>query len=152
VIRIGEIKDSNLVARRFMTSKGVVVASPDYLKQHGQPRQLDDLKEHHIVAYSLASTPNVWEFSKEGHQSSVKFSPRLICDSAELEAAMAIKGIGITRLPLFCCEQAVANGELKIILEDYDQPELGVYAVFQHRQYMTAKVRAFVDFLIESFG
>ena len=44
-------------------------------------------------------------------------------------------------------EQAVANGELKIILEDYDQPELGVYAVFPHRQYMTAKVRAFVDLL-----
>jgi DNA-binding transcriptional LysR family regulator len=135
-----------------MSCKGVVVASPAYLKRHGQPTTLEDLAHHDILTYSLMPAPNIWEFKKDGKQSSVKFNPRLSCDSAELEAAMAIKGIGITRLPLFCCQQAIDKGELKIILDDYDQHELGMYAVFPHRQYLTAKVRAFVDFLVDQFA
>ena len=74
-----------------------------------------------------------------------------MCNSAEIEVAMAVQGIGITRLPLFTCEQEVASGDLQIILEGYDQMELGVYAVYPHRQYLTAKVRAFVDFVVEAF-
>lgn len=78
-------------------------------------------------------------------------NPRLICDSAELEVSMVKHGIGITRLPLFSCEKEIQNGEVEIILDDYDKLEIGVYAVFPHRQYLTAKVRAFVDFLVEKF-
>jgi len=74
-----------------------------------------------------------------------------MCNSAEIEVVMALQGIGITRLPLFACEQEVANGDLQIILEDYEQPERGVYAVYPHRQYLTAKVRAFVDFIVAKF-
>ena len=74
-----------------------------------------------------------------------------MCNSAEIEVAMVAQGIGITRLPLFTCEQEVASGDLQIILEDYDQMEFDVYAVYPHRQYLTAKVRAFVDFVVEAF-
>lgn len=64
---------------------------------------------------------------------------------------MAVQGIGITRLPLFTCEQEVVNGELKVILEDHEQLELDIYAVNPHRQCLIAKVRAFIDFLVNSF-
>ncbi len=152
VIRVGEIKDSNLVARKFTSSHSVVVASPDYLKRRGQPKQVEDLAQHDCIAYSLLPAPSQWVFYKNGVRSSVTVDPRAMCNSPEIEVAMVVHGIGITRLPLFTCEKEVASGELQVILEDYDQLNYGVYAVYPHRQYLTAKVRAFVDFVVDAFA
>jgi DNA-binding transcriptional LysR family regulator len=152
VIRVGEIKDSNLVARKFTSSRGVVVASPDYLERKGCPKQAEDLAQHDCIAYSLLPTPTQWVFYKDGVRTSVMVDPRAMCNSAEIEVAMVVQGIGITRLPLFTCEQEVANGDLQIILDDYDQLKLDVYAVYPHRQYLTAKVRAFVDYVVAAFA
>jgi DNA-binding transcriptional LysR family regulator len=152
VIRVGEIKDSNLVARKFTSSRGVVVASPDYLERKGCPKQAEDLAQHDCIAYSLLPTPKQWVFYKDGVRTSVMVDPRAMCNSAEIEVAMVVQGIGITRLPLFTCEQEVANGDLQIILDDYDQLKLDVYAVYPHRQYLTAKVRAFVDYVVAAFA
>jgi DNA-binding transcriptional LysR family regulator len=152
VIRVGEIKDSNLVARKFTSSRGVVVASPDYLKRKGCPKRAEDLAQHDCIAYSLLPTPTQWVFYKDGVRTSVTVDPRAMCNSAEIEVAMAVQGIGITRLPLFTCEQEVANGDLQIILADYDQLKYDVYAVYPHRQYLTAKVRAFVDYVLDAFA
>ena len=152
VIRVGEIKDSNLVARKFTSSRHVVVASPDYIKRRGNPETVEQLAQHDCIAYSLMPMPTQWDFYKDGVRSSVTVDPRAMCNSDVIEVAMVKQGIGITRLPLFFCEQEVANGELQIILEDYDQVKLGVYAVYPHRQYLTAKVRAFVDFVVEEFA
>lgn len=151
VIRVGEIKDSNLVARKFTSSRAVVVASPDYIKRKGCPKLAEDLVHHDCIAYSLLPTPTQWSFHKEGIRTNVTVDPRAMCNSAEIEVAMVTQGIGITRLPLFTCEQEVASGDLQIILEDYDQIKYDVYAVYPHRQYLTAKVRAFVDFVVDAF-
>jgi hypothetical protein len=91
------------------------------------------------------------EFFKKGVRTNVTIDPRAMCNSSVIEVAMVVQGIGITRLPLFTCEKEVANGDLKIILDDYDQVKFNVYAVYPHRQYLTAKVRAFVDFIVEAF-
>jgi len=152
VIRVGEIKDSNLVARKFTSSRGVVVASPDYLKRHGCPKRAEDLPQHDCIAYSLLPTPTQWVFYKDGVRTRVTVDPRAMCNSAEIEVAMAVQGIGITRLPLFTCEQEVANGDLQIILAEYDQLKYDVYAVYPHRQYLTAKVRVFVDYVVDAFA
>jgi len=152
VIRVGEIKDSNLVARKFTSSRGVVVASPDYLERKGCPKRAEDLAQHDCIAYSLLPTPTQWVFYKDGVRTSVMVDPRAMCNSAEIEVAMVVEGIGITRLPLFTCEQEVANGDLQIILDNYDQLKLDVYAVYPHRQYLTAKVRAFVDYVVAAFA
>lgn len=151
VIRVGEIKDTSLVARKFTSSRGVVVASPDYIKRKGCPKQAEDLAQHDCIAYSLLPTPTHWDFYKKGVRSSVTVDPRVMCNSAAIEVAMVAQGIGITRLPLFTCEPEVASGDLKIILEDYDQIKFDVYAVYPHRQYLTAKVRVFVDFVVDAF-
>lgn len=152
VIRVGEIKDSNLVARRFTSSRAVVVASPDYIKRRGCPRRAQELAQHDCIAYSLLPTPTQWNFYKNGVRSVVTVDPRALCNSAAIEVAMVVQGIGITRLPLFTCEEEVASGQLQIILEDYDQIQFDVYAVYPHRQYLTAKVRAFVDFVVDAFA
>lgn len=151
VIRVGANKDSNLVARKFTSSHGVVVASPDYLRRRGIPKNAEQLAEHDCISYSLLPTPNLWEFYKDGVRSTVTVTPRAMCNNAALEVAMVQQGIGITRLPLFTCEEEVNNGQLKVIMQDYDQIQYDVYAVYPHRQYLTAKVRAFVDFLVEVF-
>lgn len=151
VIRVGVTKDSNLVTRKFSSSKGVVVASPEYIKRKGCPDTAEDLAQHDTVAYSLLPTPTLWDFVRDGKRTSINIDPRVMCNSAEIEVAMVKQGIGITRLPLFACEQEVARGELEIILKNYEQPVFGVYAIYPHRQYLTAKVRAFVDFLVEEF-
>ncbi len=151
VIRVGETRDSNLVARKFTSTKSVTVASPEYLKRRGRPQQAEDLLQHETISYSLLPSPAVWEYVKDGKRYNINTDPRVMCNSAEIEVVMALQGIGITRLPLFACEQEVANGDLQIILEDYEQPERGVYAVYPHRQYLTAKVRAFVDFIVAKF-
>lgn len=152
VIRVGAIKDSNLVARKFTSSYSVVVASPDYLKRKGTPKQVEELQHHDCIAYSLLPAPNQWVFYKDGARSSVTIEPRATCNSAEIEVAMVLQGIGITRLPLFTCEKEVASGKLKIILDDYDKIQYDIFAVYPHRQYLTAKVRAFVDFLVGEFS
>jgi len=151
VIRAGKIQDSNLVARKFTTSKSVVVASPDYLKKNGRPSQVSELEQHACLAYSLLPNPTLWNFVKDGSHTAVNINPRLMANNAGLEVAMAVNGVGIGRLPLFCCEQEITKGRLEIILQDYEQPEIGVYAVYPHRQYLTARVRAFVDFLVDKF-
>ena len=152
VIRVGEIKDSNLVARKFTSSKHVVVASPGYIKRKGCPKTVEELPQHDCIAYSLLPVPTQWDFYKDGVRSSVNVEPRALCNSADIEVAMVKQGIGITRLPLFTCEQEVEKGDLNIILDDYDQRQLDVFAVYPHRQYLTAKVRAFVDFLVDEFA
>ena len=152
VIRISKIKDSNLVARKFTSSRAVVVAAPAYLERRGYPKQAEDLADHDCIAYSLLPSPTQWTFYKEGKRSIVTVEPRVMCNAAQIEVAMAVQGIGITRLPLFACEQEVARGELQIIMQEYDQLKLDVYAVYPHRQYLTTKVRVFVDFLVDAFG
>ena len=152
VIRVDDIKDSNLVARKFTSSMGVVVASPDYLKRKGCPKRAEDLAQHDCIAYSLLPTPTQWSFHKDGVRTNVTVDPRAMCNSSIIEVAMVVNGIGITRLPLFTCKKEVDNGDLKVILDDYDEITHDVYAVYPHRQYLTAKVRAFVDFLVEAFA
>jgi len=152
VIRVGHISDSNLVARAFTKSRNVVIAAPEYLRRYGTPEHVSDLHQHHCITYSLASNPLNWEFRKNGEPVQVKVSARAQCNNAEIMVALTCDGIGITCMPFFNCEREVDEGRLKIILDDYDLPEYGVYAVYPHRQYLTAKVRVFVDYLVECFS
>lgn len=151
VIRVGNIKDSNLVARKFTQSHGVVVASPGYLARKGAPSSAEELVDHDCIAYSLLPNPTTWDFIKDGNRSRIDIRPRVLCNSAEIEVSMALQGVGITQLPLFTCEKEVECGDLVVVLSDYTPPQFDVYAVYPHRQFLTAKVRVFVDYLIEHF-
>ena len=152
VIRVGHISDSSLVARAFTKSKSVIIASPEYLRRYGTPKKAAELEQHHCIGYSLLPNPLSWEFRKGDEHISVKVSARALCNNAESMVALTCGGIGISRMPLFNCKKEVDEGKLKIILDDYEHPEFGVYAVYPHRQYLTAKVRVFVDYLVECFS
>ncbi len=146
-IRVGKLKDSGLIAKKLLTTKGVVVASPYYLKRKGTPYSPEQLKEHDCISFSLSRNPAHWHFENE----SVEINPKVLCDSAELERAMALAGVGITRLPRFVCEEDLTQGKLKQILSGYERMDIGIYAVYPHRKFLSAKVRVFIDYLQEHF-
>ena len=153
VLRIGNLKDSNLIIRRINTSRGVIVAAPSYWQRRGRPSHPTELAKHDCISYSYKQTPSYWEFvDLEAKAIGVNVPIRVQCNSAELEAAMAVAGLGVTRLPAFVIEQELAKGLLEIALEDYERPPLGIFAVYPHRLHLSAKVRVFIDFLAERFG
>lgn len=152
VIRVGDLADSSLISRRITQTKGTIVASPGYLKKQGYPKHPSELTEHDCISYSYAKSPNYWEFSESDSKVfGVKISPRLSCNSAEMEMALVLAGSGITRLPLYICEKQIAKGELIEILSGYEKTSMGIYAIYPHRLHLSAKVRAFIDFLAEQF-
>lgn len=153
VIRVGQLKTSSLISRRIASSRGVIVAAPDYWDRRGRPAHPSELTDHDCISYSLMRSPERWEFSEsDGRKIGVDIRTRVLCNSAELETALAVAGLGVTRLPAFACARELAEGRLEPVLEAYGRPEIGVYAIYPDRHHLPAKTRAFVDFLADRFG
>ena len=100
----------------------------------------------------MLPTPTLWTFFKDGQRITINVEPKAICNSSHIEVSLVSQGIGITRVPLFTCEKEIEQGKLQIILDDYDVVPFEIFAVYPHRQYLTAKVRAFVDYVVEAFN
>ncbi len=153
VIRIGQLKDTSLIARQIGVTRGLTVASPDYWKAHGRPRRPQDLENHQGISYALMSSPARWEYIDENDEPVVvNMNVRVKCNSAELETILATRGVGVTRLPEFVCTKELADGLLEPVLEEFTGPSIGVYAVYPHRRHLSPKVRVFIDFLVAKFS
>ena len=153
VLRIGQLKDTSLIARQIGVTRGVTVASPDYWKVHGKPRHPKNLESHTAISYALMSNPARWEYIDEnGEPLAVNMNVRVKCNSAELETILATRGVGVTRLPEFVCAKELADGLLEPVLEEFVGPSIGIYAVYPHRRHLSPKVRVFIDFLVAKFG
>ena len=153
VIRVGQLKASSLICRRIASSRGVIVAAPDYRDRRGRPAHTSELSGQACISYSLMRSPERWDFVEpDGRRVSVDIRTRVLCNSAELETALAVAGLGVTRLPAFACARELAEGRLQSVLDDYGRSEIGVYAIYPERRHLPAKTRVFIDFLIERFG
>jgi len=147
-IRVGALEDSGLISTRLAESRGVVVASPIYWDRFGRPTQPTDLTAHKCISYSNMPTPGEWMFQSETNGTEkVKLEIATLCNSAELETALAVAGKGVTRLPEFTCKEELASGNLEIVLADYEMEPLGIYAIYPHRAHLSVKVRAMVEFI-----
>ena len=152
-IRVGPLKDTSLKARKICESRRVVVASPAYLEKHGVPRQPRDLTQHNCLAYNLSSTLNDWPFRSGGRMSSVTVQGNFRGNSGEMLRHMALAGLGIARLGWFQVGEDVHTGRLVPLLEEFHAGELqGIYAVFFGQKHTSARVRCFVDYLVEKLG
>ncbi|MCP4382142.1 MAG: LysR family transcriptional regulator [Hyphomicrobiales bacterium] len=148
VVRAGRLDDTDLIATRLDTARLLTVAAPDYLGGHGTPATPADLTGHTLIDFSQREIAARWSYRGEGGTTvAVTVAPRVVCNSAETEAALAIAGVGITRLPSFACSAELVSGALVPILEAFEEPPIGVYAVYPSRAHLAAKVRVFVDFL-----
>ena len=153
VVRAAQLDDTELIAKRLLTSRRLTVASPAYLDAHGEPSSPEELAEHTLIDFAHRRIAGTWNYIRgDGSEIRVNVTPRVVCDSAETEAALAVAGIGITRLPSLACRDELASGALVPILTAFEKPPLGVYVVYPSRSHLAAKVRAFVDFLSDKFA
>jgi DNA-binding transcriptional LysR family regulator len=152
VVRIAALEDSSLIARKIAPCKRVLCASPDYLRQQGIPKVPQDLAIHHCLVYSNELKPDTWVLHGATGVESVKVNGPVCADNGDILKAAAVAGLGITLLPTFIVGPDLREGKLQQILPDYCPPEISIYAVFPSRQYLSAKVRTFIDFLSAYFG
>jgi len=151
-IRIGSAGGETVVARKLGEARMVACASPAYLKAHGAPGTPEDLARHRCLTYEYMPVRNVWPFrGKDGREHAVRVSGPLHSNNGDLLAAAAVAGVGIAYEPEFILGPDLKAGRLVPVLTSYTAPLGPIYAVYPSRRYLTAKMRAFVDFLAQRF-
>ena len=154
-IRVGKLADSSLIARRLAPCRHVVCGSPGYLQAHGEPRSPEELQSghHDCLAYSNRSASEEWRFRVDGEWQVVRGpTTRLAANNGDVLRDAAIQGVGVVVLPTFIVSEPLRRGELKAVLCDFELDDPAIYAVWPPNRGLSAKVRAFVDFLGERFG
>ena len=149
-IRFGQLPDSGLHARRLGETGRVVLASPDYLAKAGVPQTPADLAHHNCLDFSFRRLEPGWPFRENNQDYMLAVSGNVIANNGETLVELALQGIGITRVGCFHVQQALATGQLVALLEDYNpQDREAIHAVFIGGHTMPARVRVFVDYLVE---
>lgn len=150
-IRIGTLGDSSLVSKRLATTRIVLCASPEYLRQHGRPEHPGDLARHHTINYSYWSGGGEWRFDGPEGVARVRVRPRLLSNNGETCVAAALQHQGIALQPAFLVGEDIKAGRLVELMPQYRSLVLGVHAVYPSRKHVAPKVRALIDYLAESF-
>ena len=151
-IRIAELRDSSLKARRICPIRLMLCASPAYLERHGSPRDPAELAGHQVLLYDIGGGPVLKLGDGRGGDLSVPVSPRLVANNGDFLRDMAIDGHGIILTPTFIAWQALATGDLQPLLREYWPPPLNAHAVYPQTRYLSQRARRFIDFLAERFG
>jgi len=152
VIRITQLKESSLIARKLAPCRVVLCASPDYLKVHGRPMSPDDLKRHTCLHYAYVEGGKNWVLNGPDGEHRIRIHAQLTVNNGDVLCTAARQGLGIASLPTFIVGEAVRAGDLEIILPAYQAPEINIYAVYASRKHLSAKVRAFIDFAVAQIG
>ena len=152
-LRIADMPDSSLRARRLGDVKLHVIASPSYLAERGRPTHPSDLGTHDCLCYSNAPTPDVWRFAGPGQQNVViQVRARITVNSGDAMLPALRAGIGIARLPDFIVGDGLASGELEEVLVDWRPPPLGLHLVTPPSRLRPARVEALLDFITNNHG
>jgi DNA-binding transcriptional LysR family regulator len=149
-IRFGYLADSPLTARRIGDTGEVIVASPDYLARHGVPLQPEDLLQHNCLRFNFRRAAPDWPFRRDGEYFSLKVTGTVEGNSGDALAQFARLGTGIARIGAFSVADDLRRGDLVPLLEAFNPGDREpIHAVFVGGAAMPARVRAFVDFLLE---
>jgi DNA-binding transcriptional LysR family regulator len=149
-IRIGELPDSSLIARRLGPCRHLVCGAPEYFKRRGVPRVPEDLQDHNAITFKYQKAPTAWQFAApNGHLITVPVSGSIqMNNSLGLRQAL-LQGAGVTLTPTFVVGKDVRAGHLQSVLTDYTVLKPSIYAVYPQRRHLSPKVRAFLEFMIE---
>lgn len=153
-VRIGELADSSLVARRIGTTQRVLIASQSYMrslpKHVKAPKAPQDLEYHNCIVYSELATQNAWTFTAGagasaalGTQTTIRVQGNLQTNSSEVIRASVLSGMGIGYAPTWLFEQDLASGDLRVLLPDWPAPSLPIHLVSPPQRRESAKVKAF---------
>ena len=151
-IRIGELKDSSLIGRKLGVIRFDTVASSAYLEDKGIPRHPSELSQHDGLFYSNISDKQQWLFLDQHKALSVVPQARLRANNGDFLTRAALKGLGIYQCPTFLVDEYIRNGDLRVILEQYNRKQLGIYALFPPGRLIPRRARVLTDFLHAQFG
>ncbi len=152
-IRVGEMEDSSLRARKIADTTRRMVGSPSYFQKYGRPMRIDDLNEHKLLHYSSQSSGNVWKVpAPSGEVRQVRTAGWLSVNDGQSLLNAAIAGLGIAYLPSFLYADALEQGLVEDAIPELPTDVQGIYAVYPPGRFTQPKVRAFIDFLVAAFN
>ncbi len=150
-IRVGEVTDASLVARRIGAAVVDTVASSTYLEGRGEPTHPSELVGHDCLLFTRIGDPTRWDFVGDQGPLSVAVDGRMRSDGIEALAAAAAAGLGIARIPLWLVREELADGRMRRILRDWRATPRPIFAIYPSRRFLAARTRIVIDFLVDEF-
>ena len=151
-VRIGGRQDSSLIRRRLAPNRRLLCASPAYLEAHGTPETPDDLTHHNCLTHSPEGPHGEWLFTDGGHEHAVRLRGTVRTNSFAVLRDAALAGAGIVRLAGYLVGEDLRAGRLVTVLDEYVAQDAEISVVYPTRRHLSPKVRAFVDYLVETIG
>lgn len=151
-IRFGPLQNSTLIARKLLTMRLVVVASPEYIITNGKPMHPSALSTHNCLLQISSPDPEHWDFIINERAEKFRVSGSFTSNSPSAIANMAVGGLGIGRCPLYTAEPYLKSGELVLLFEDNMASTFNLYAVYPSGRHLTVRVRKLVDHLVAALG
>jgi len=148
-LRVGALQDSNLIAKKLCDTPAMLIASPEYLANHGVPFEPTELMNHQWLALSVQASPHSKTFyhKKTAEQKQVSLQGSISINSVEAIISAALSGLGVAMLAKVTVEEALNAGKLVCLLPDYQAAPVPIYAVYPHREHLPAKVKVFLKLL-----
>lgn len=151
-VRVGPLEDSSLIARKIGYLRNVIIASPDYLAQHGAPQSLDDLRNHRCINYVQPNgRPRQWQFDTPSGQVGVDIDAHLLINDAESVIQAVVAGLGITQAPHVIAACMLDFGKLELVMTDTISTGKPVWIVYPQKKHLSARVQAFIEWVREVF-
>jgi LysR family transcriptional regulator for bpeEF and oprC len=153
VVRVGELEDSSLVAKRIGTFEGVTCAAPAYLEKYGEPHSIESLADHRAVHYFSGRTGRIvdWSFMMDGRATDVAVKGVMSVNDAEAYVTCGLKGFGLIQPGHYMVAQHLESGALREVLTHLKPPSMPISVVYLHNRHLSPKVRVFVDWISELF-
>jgi DNA-binding transcriptional LysR family regulator len=152
-IRVGELEDSSLRARKICETSKRLIGAPSYFQRFGRPMKIDDLNDHKLLHYSSQANGNVWKLTApSGEKRQVRSNGWVTVNDGQSLLHAAIAGLGIAFLPAFLYADAMKAGLVEEAMPGLPVEVLGIYAVYPPGRFPQPKVRAFIDFLVKTYA
>ena len=142
-IRIGKLRDSTMMAKKLSSRTNFVCAAPSYIEKYGIPHSLTELGQHNC----LLGTLDYWHFKESGKEKNIRVTGSVRYNSGYSLVDAAIKGLGIVQLPDYYVQKHLESGELVSLLDNFREPEEGIWAVYPHNRHLSPKIRLLLDYL-----
>lgn len=144
-VRIGDLDDSSLIARRAGATRRVLVGSPAYLARRGVPRSPAELRGHDTITFGGLGDSVAWRFIVGGEERRVMVASRYTTNSADSAVWHAAEGGGLAMVLAYQAADALKERRLQVVLEEFERPALPIQFVYPASRLLSAKVRTFVD-------
>jgi DNA-binding transcriptional LysR family regulator len=151
-VRIAERLEPGDIARRIGSSRMFVVAAPDYLARHGVPCHPAELIHHQCLAYTSSADPRHWQFLVEGRPQAFPIRCQIQASNGDVLLQAAIAGFGLTCTPAFICAEALRQGTVRQVLDEFPLPELGIHALLPSNRLVPHRTRVLMEFLAQRLG